>query len=204
MRLRGPSAGWIGMALRRRRVDRNPMRRTTDRIQALLRAVLLVLLVLGGPVATAYAGHAVYISGSRTGRAQAAAWHRVPAVVLHVTRIASAWRHPVSPGGPAALSVRWTTPQGSSRTGEITGGPDAAPGSMMTVWIDKAGRLAHPPLPRADVVAHMIAAMAVTALALTVLLCAACRVASLVLDRYRLARWEADWLAVEPEWTKKR
>jgi hypothetical protein len=192
------------MTLRRLRPDRNPMRRTPDRIQALLRAVLLALLVLGGPIATAYAGHAVYVSGLRTGRAQAAAWHRVPAVVLHAKPIVAVWRHPVGTGGDAALSVRWTTPQGSSRTGEITGRAGAAPGSVVTVWIDKAGRLTRPPLPPADVAAHVIAAMAVTALALTLLLCAVCRVASLVLDRYRLARWEADWLAVEPEWTKKR
>lgn len=204
MRLRGPGAGWIGMTLRRLRPDRNPMRRTTDRIQTLLRAVLLALLVLGGPIATAYAGHVVYVSGLRTGRAQAVAWHRVPAVVLHAKPIVTAWRHPATPGGPAALSVRWTTPQGSSRTGEITGRAAAAPGSVVTVWIDKAGRLTHPPLPRADVADQMHAAMAVTALALTLLLCAVCRVASLVLDRYRLARWEADWLAVEPGWTKKR
>jgi len=192
------------MAVRRLGWDRNPMRRTTDRIQVLLRAVLLALFVLGGPIATAYVGHAVYASGLRTGRVQAAAWHRAPALVLDARPIITVWRHPAGIGRHATLSVRWTTPQGPSRTGEITGRAGAVPGSFVTVWIDKAGRLTHPPQSRANVADHVIAAMALTASALTLLLCAVCRVASLVLDRYRLARWEADWLAVEPQWTKRR
>ena len=55
------------------------MRRATDRIQALLRAVLLAVLVTIGPVATTYAGHAAYASAVRSGHAPTAAWHRVPA-----------------------------------------------------------------------------------------------------------------------------
>ena len=74
----------------------------------------------------------------------------------------------------------------------------------MTVWIDKAGRLTVPPISRADIVYHVIGAAAVTAAALILLLSAVSWAASLVLDRYRLARWEADWLAVEPQWTKRR
>jgi hypothetical protein len=187
---------WLGW-------DRNPMRRTTDRIQALLRAVLLALLVIGGPIAATYAGHAAYVSGVRSRDAQAAAWHRVPALVLHVRPIAMLWQRPAGTG-PATLSVRWTTPQGLSRTGQITPTVGAAPGSVMTVWIDKAGQLTVPPLSRGDIVYHVIGAVAVTAAALILLLSAVSWAASLVLDRYRLARWEADWLAVEPQWTKRR
>ncbi len=179
------------------------MRRTTDRIQALLRAVLLALLVVGGPIATTYAGHAAYISGLRSGHSQAAAWHRIPALILHVKPIATLWQNPVGIG-PATLSVRWATPQGPPRTGEITGRTDAVPGSTMTVWIDNAGRLTAPPLSRANVLDLVIDAVAVTAAALILLLSALSWAAWLVLDRYRLARWEADWLAVEPQWTKRR
>jgi hypothetical protein len=179
------------------------MRRATDRIQALLRAVLLGSLVIGGPIATTYAGHAAYVSAVRSGQAQTAAWHRVPALILHVKPIATLRQSPVAIG-PATLSVRWTTPQGPPRTGEISGRTDAAAGSMMTVWIDKTGRLTTPPLSRADIVDHAIDAVAVTAAALILLLSAVSWMASLVLDRCRLARWEADWLAVEPQWTKRR
>jgi len=85
--------------------DRNPMRRGSDRIQVILRACLLAAFVLGCPAATGDACHGVYAAGLREGRAEAAAGHRVPAVVLHATFIATAWRHPATPGGPARLSV---------------------------------------------------------------------------------------------------
>jgi hypothetical protein len=184
--------------------DRNPMRRGSDRIQAILRAVLLAVFVLGGPAATAAFWHGVYVAGVRTGRAQAAAWHRVPAVVLHVTFIATAWRHPLPAGGPARLLVRWATPAGPSRTGETGYGGAAAPGRVVTVWVDASGRLAHPPLTHADVVDHVIGAAIATPAALALVLWVAGWAVSRALDRRRLARWEADWLAVEPVWTKNR
>jgi hypothetical protein len=102
------------------------------------------------------------------------------------------------------VSVRWMTPQGASRTGEITGLAGAAPGSRTTVWIDKAGQLTAPPLSRADIRDRVIEAMAVTAAALMLLLSAISWAASLVLDRHRLARWGAEWQAVEPPWTGRR
>jgi hypothetical protein len=179
------------------------MRRTTDRIQALLRAVLLALLVIGGPVATTYAGHAAYASAARTARAQAMAWHRVPALILRVGQVATLWQRPDTTG-PATLSVRWTTPQGASCTGEIAGRADAAPGSLTAVWIDKAGQLTARPLSRTDVWERVLEAVAVTTAALILLLSAISWAASAVLNRYRLAHWEAEWLAVEPQWTGRR
>jgi hypothetical protein len=179
------------------------MRRTTDRIQALLRAVMLALLVIGGPIATAYAGHAVYASTARTARTQAMAWHQVTALILRTRPVATLWQRPDTTG-PATLSVRWTTPHGVSRTGEITGRSNTAPGSLTAVWIDKAGRLTARPLSRTDVVERVIEVVAVIAAALILLLSAISWAASAVLDRYRLARWEAEWLAVEPQWSGRR
>jgi hypothetical protein len=170
---------------------------------ALLRAVVLTLLVIGGPIATANAGHAVYASAARTARAQAMAWHRVPALILRTGAVATLWQRPDTTG-PATLSVRWTTPHGASRTGEIAGRSDASPGSVVMVWIDKAGRLTTPPLSRSAVWERVSEAVAVTAAALILLLSALSWAASLMLDRYRLARWEAEWLAVEPQWTGRR
>jgi hypothetical protein len=203
MRLREPPPRWIVVALRRLGWDRNPMRRATDRIQALLRAVVLAMLVVGGPIATVYAGHAAYASAARTARAQATAWHRVPALILRVGPVPTLWQRPDTTG-PATMSVRWTTPQGASRAGEIPGRADAAPGSVVTVWIDKAGRLTARPLSRTDAWERATEAAAVTAAALILLLSALSGAASLVLDRHRLTRWEAEWLAVEPQWTGRR
>ena len=74
----------------------------------------------------------------------------------------------------------------------------------MTVWIDDKGRLTHPPLSRADVTGQVIQAAVAVPVVLALLLAAAGRVIALILDRHRLARWEADWSAVEPQWTGRR
>jgi hypothetical protein len=87
---------------------------------------------------------------------------------------------------------------------QVTFGRNAVAGSTMTIWIDAWGRLTHAPLSRAAVVDHVIGAAIVTPAALALVLCAVGLAASLVLDRHRLARWEADWLAVEPQWTRRR
>jgi hypothetical protein len=197
-----PDAGLIGRTLRRMGFDRNSMRRRSDRIQAIMRAVLLAVFVIGGPLAATYASHQVYLAGLRTARAQAAALQRVPAVVSHSTLLAVAWRHPAVTG-PAVLSVRWAAPGGLERTGRITSANHAA-GTTVTVWIDASGRLAHPPLTRTDIADHAIGAAAATPAALALLLWLVGRGVSLALDRYRLARWEADWLTVEPQWTRRR
>lgn len=52
--------------------ERNPMRRGSDRIQAITRAVLLVVFLAGAPAAAVCTGRAVYTSGLHAGRAQAA------------------------------------------------------------------------------------------------------------------------------------
>ena len=77
-------------------------------------------------------------------------------------------------------------------------------GGIVTVWTDAAGRLAHPPLSRADVAARVIGAVVATVGILALLLGATGRVVALVLDRHRPARWEAEWSAVEPRWTGMR
>jgi hypothetical protein len=87
--------------------------------------LLLALLVIGGPIASTYAGQTAYASGMQSARAQSMAWHRVPALILRVKPIAMLRQHPARTG-PATLSVRWTTPQGSPRTGEMVGRADAA------------------------------------------------------------------------------
>lgn len=202
MRDNRPDAGRIRRAARRLGLDRNPMRRRTDRLQVMLRAGLLTLLVTGVPAAAFFAGHSAYVSALRTGRAQAAHWHRTPAVVLRVTDKATGWQH--SRPLVATWSVRWRMPDGSSRTAEVASTGKAVPGSAVRVWLNQAGRLTRPPLSRADAAGRAGDAAAAAAAAMTVLLGAVERVTSRMLDRRRLAGWEADWSAVEPQWTRRR
>jgi hypothetical protein len=67
----------------------------------------------------------------------------------------------------------------------------------------RLGRCGGPP-SHTDVWERVLETVAVTAAALIVLLSALSWAVSAVLDRHRLARWEAEWLAAEPQWTKRR
>lgn len=198
----GPRQGRLWWPLRRTGLTRNPMRRGTDRIQAVTRAGLLVVFLAGAPAAAAFANHVAYVSGLRAAQVQAAAWHPVPAVVLRATPLLAVWLRPARPF--MQVSVRWAVPGGSSHVGEITGVDAVMAGSTTTVWIDEAGRLAHPPLSRAVVAGRAIHAAVAAVVVLVLLLAAVSRVVSLVLDRYRLARWGAGWAAVEPQWSGRR
>ena len=71
--------------------DRNPLRRTVDRVEALVAGGLVVAFLAGAPLAAVTAGHAVCSAGARTARAQQATWRQVPAVLL-VTAPAAAYR----------------------------------------------------------------------------------------------------------------
>jgi hypothetical protein len=77
-------------------------------------------------------------------------------------------------------------------------------GSTITVWIDEKGRLTQPPLARAEVSTEVTCAAIATLVGFALLLAAVGGVVSLLLDKHRLARWEADWSAVEPQWGGRR
>ena len=62
--------------------DRNPLRRTLDRVEGAIVAGLAVAFLAGTPLAAAAAGHLTDSIGSRAARAQQAARHHVPAVLL--------------------------------------------------------------------------------------------------------------------------
>lgn len=197
-------AGWraqIRRLLRWAGVDRNPLCRGVDRAQAAVRAGLLVVFLAGAPVVTVQVSHAMYGAGLREAQAQAAAWHQVPALVVRVTSGAAAWR---SARPPARLDVRWMTPAGSARTAEIPGARDVVAGSSIAVWVDERGGLVHRPVSRADVAARVMHAAVAVVAGFALGVAAVSGLLSLILDRVRLAAWEAEWSAVEPRWSHRR
>jgi hypothetical protein len=97
-------------------LDRNPLRRATDRAEAWIRAGLLGVFLVAGPIAALDAGHWAYHAGSTVARGPAAPAHRVR---LPTSRQAPAitGRLRVVPGGRAGARVAGTG--SSARTGEV-------------------------------------------------------------------------------------
>ena len=202
MRQDGPFQWRIHRPLRRIGFGGNPMRRCSDHIQAIVRAGLVTVLLIGAPLASIYVSHGIYIADLRAGRAQAMAWHRVPALVLHTKPLVTALE--TTGHLPNLLTLRWVKPDGSSQTGEVTRSVDAVAGSTVTVWTDEQGRLAQPPLSSAEVADRAICAAIAAPMVLALLLAAVDGVVSFILGRRQLARWGAEWEVVGPRWTGRR
>lgn len=73
------------------------------------------------------------------------------------------------------------------------------------VWVDAAGRFTgHPPLQLAQVRGQAALTAMLTPLAVGFILLCAGLLAHAALGRRRLAAWDTDWQATEPQWTKGR
>jgi hypothetical protein len=176
--------------------DRNPLRRTLDRVEGVAVGALAIAFLVGAPLAAVAAGHVAYRAGSRTARAEQAAWHQVPAVL-----------EGAAPGSGYGFQpfarARWAGPDGKRHTGVVPALPADQAGSTVMVWVDASGRLTGPPLPPSEVRTQAVLAAALAPVMAGFLVLGIGRLAHGVLGRRRLAAWEADWQATEPQWTRR-
>lgn len=186
------------MRVRRLCLDRNPLRRATDRAEFAVVALLLVTFLIAAPLTALAAVDWAAASGLR---AERAGLHQVPAVLLHDAP---------SPAGslglpaPAPLAVaRWPGSAGP-RTGMVYALPGARAGSTVLVWTDRSGRLTAAPAGAIDVAGQKFLAAVAAPAVLALLMLPAWLIAAGILDQRRLAAWEADWAATEPQWTRRR
>jgi hypothetical protein len=183
------------------RPDRNPLRRTADRIEAAVMAALLVLLVAGAPLAAwAFAGSAA-AGGARTERAQAS-WRHVPAVLLQdAPRPAHArFQASLEP----MVRARWTAPDGAPRTGEVYAPGGTPAGKTVLVWTDSSGRPTETPLQPVDVATRVALAASLAAGLVAGAAAGAGLLTRWLLDRRRLAAWDVGWSQTGPQWTTRR
>jgi hypothetical protein len=185
---------------RRLGLDGNPLRRRTDKIAACAAALLFAAFLIGAPLlsvaAVGWAGRAA------AARLQAErSWHQVPAILQQATPPAAA----AADGIPVNSQVlaQWTAPEGRVRNGRIPVSGRLTAGRTVRLWVDAAGSPTAPPLNHRGVAADEdAAAVTATAALATALLCLAwC--GRWMLNRRRLAAWEAAWAAVGPQWTRR-
>ena len=176
---------------------RNPLGRACDRVEAAFAAGLLGAFLIAAPLLALFAGQWAYGTSVRAQRAALATRHLVPATVLA--------------GAPAqtiyccaTVRVRWTAPDGTRRTGWVPAPADAWAGSNVRVWVDRSGRRTGPPLTDSQVANRVILAAVAAPTALAIAFLGAGVLAHWVLDRRRLAAWEAEWRVTGPRWTSPR
>ncbi|GIF21921.1 hypothetical protein Ate02nite_46510 [Paractinoplanes tereljensis] len=169
---------------------RNPLRRREDRLEGWLNAVLLLAFLLIGSTLAAHLSRSTYREQTRV-----VAWER-----QHRFEV---WAMLLETPTPAA-KARWKAPDGTPRVGRVIADPaTSVAGTWVTVWVDENGAPASPPLRRSPVTsAAGVAIAAIILVAVGILLVwLPCR---LLLNRFRLRAWQAEWLRVGPRWSRYR
>ncbi|WP_299541557.1 hypothetical protein [uncultured Streptomyces sp.] len=181
----------------------NPLRRATDRHEAWLALVALLLMVCVAPVAAWRAGAATDAVLLDAVRAQRLHRHLVPGVVVSRARPAGFAGDPEA-GATAVTSTvvaRWKTPDGSTRTGTVpTGSAPRTPGSRIAVWTDDRGAPAVRPMDAPTAHTHAVLA-GLGALLLTAGgVEAGRRLLLRGMVRRRHERLDRAWASVGPDW----
>jgi hypothetical protein len=185
---------------RRLGLDRNPLRRRTDKIATLLMAQFLVAVLIGAPLF----GIAAFTWAGRAGAAEQRAeqsWREVPAVLLRSVPAPESFADSVF--GYSWVPARWTAPNGQARSGDIPVEVGLAAGRKVLLWVDAAGRPTDAPLTHRAVLARAASAAAVATAVLLIALSCLALVVRWLLDRRRLIDWELAWAIVGPQWTKR-
>jgi hypothetical protein len=187
--------------LRRLGLDRNPLRRATDRIETAATLGMLALFLAGGPAVAVIAGKLADAGGLRIEHAEAS-WHRVPAVLRGSAPSPGGQANPAS--AVAWVQAQWAAPDGSARTGRVLVGGGSKAGRRVTVWTDASGRLTPPPLRRFQVIDQVIFAAVLAPAVLAAVLLGAGWAVRRMLHSRRLTGWETAWSATGPQWTGQR
>ena len=181
--------------------DSNPLRRRSDLVDAWLVPVAIVVFVALCPLVLALVGGWTRAANTSEEQAQAH-WHHVQAVLLQSVPGAQQADHGTN-NWIAWAPARWTA-GGTKHTGIVPAASGTRAGTVVTVWLDSAGRAHGPPLTPGGATSRVIEAsvggLAVLALALATMTVLARR----FLDRRRLDGWESAWLSVGPTWSRHR
>jgi hypothetical protein len=186
----------LARLMRRFALDRNDLRRTSDRIEAWGALVLILAFV---PLAVLSASCAVGWVRAGAATAQRDGPLREVTAVLDQTVPPAAGAVP----GSAELwaAARWTV-SGSVHVGAVQAPPGTPAGTAVRIWVDAAGNFQPPPATAAQVSARVALVVMTTPLGVALGLWLAWCALRWVLDRRRLASWAGEWSSFGPSRTR--
>jgi hypothetical protein len=171
-----------------------PLRRATDRVEALSRLVVLGTLLAAVPLGMAV-DRTVSTALHQTADAEASGRDQRTATLLADAPVGT------SPEDTEVLvEAQWLSPSGGSETGQVLAPSGATVGSTVTVWVDTRGLITMAPQSSGDVTAQSVLSGVLAGLVLPLLALLAHLLVVHLLDRARLRRWTAEWASVEPLW----
>ncbi|MEU1573432.1 hypothetical protein ABZ519_20175 [Streptomyces collinus] len=100
-------------------------------------------------------------------------------------------------------TVRWTAPDGSTRTDEARVPATSRAGDRVSVWIDTSGDLTAPPLTDGQARSHAAAGGLLIATGAGGIALAAVSVARFHLNQRRMRQWAVEWEHIDTRWGRK-
>jgi hypothetical protein len=178
-------------------LDRNQLRRWSDRVEAWFLLGLMITFVPLAVVATISAAHWVHADGTR----ELGAGLRLRQVTAVLKQDVPA----VNTIAPVSILLlvpaRWTA-GGVPHTGAVPAVPGTRAGTSVRIWIDAAGKVQQPPLTSSQLSIRVVLAAAGAPLAVALGMLLAWSGLRWLLDRRRLAAWGQSWSMVGPSWTR--
>jgi hypothetical protein len=191
-----PTMTWTRLA-RALGSDHNPLRRQSDLIAAWLTPAAIAIFLILGPLVAAGAIWWAHADNAATSQAQRDL-RRVPAVIEQSVP------GPLMTAGGANTWLTWVqarwTADGQPRAGLIPAVSGTRAGATVPVWLDRTGRVRTPPLTSGQAQERVLTAATAALAALAVLLAALGVAGRCVINRKRLAAWEAAWRLTGPRW----
>ena len=161
-------------------------------------ALLLVAFVAGAPFAAGASGAWVRATARHVQITQEQTRYQAPATVLSV---------PPDQDGNALAAIeataRWTAPDGKKVTGEADVPTGTLAGATVRVWTTRDGVITDPPLRNSQVAGETDLAEGFAVTILAILLACLRLLARRMLDKRRLAAWDAGWRVTGPRWTTR-
>jgi hypothetical protein len=190
---------WLLRTIRGARPDRNPLRRGIDRLETCLLVGLFAVIAVVTPFAARLVGHASYAAGLQTRQEQLANRHQVQAALTKDAGPVSGY----SISAYVLTPATWTSVTGVRRSGEVPAEPGSREGTPISVWTDRNGYLDSPPLDVSEVASQADAATVGVIVASGVVYVVGAAATKQLLNRRRMAAWDADWVTTAPTWNRQ-
>ncbi|MGW8883852.1 Rv1733c family protein [Streptomyces sp. NPDC055749] len=183
----------------------NPLRRATDRFEAWVALLALLLMLLAAPVTGWMCGSLTDDALQRSVRAQRAERHVTTAVVVrradHPGQFVGDSEVASERAALTSVVARWRTPDGTTRTGKVaTASRVTGPGSRVRIWTDDRGRPALRPMDAPTAHTHAALAGFGVFLLSAALVEAARRLIVWRLTLRRYAQLDRAWAKAGPDW----
>jgi hypothetical protein len=168
-----------------RLLGRDPLVRTTDRIEALVLVLAVVVSLLAAPI-TAAVGTAVYDSSRHIYAEQADTRHTVAATVTDVPASQQILRT-----GTTTVAARWSA-AGAEHTGAVKAPSTTKTGDLIEIWADNNGAQVPAPTPTTRAAWEAVTGTLVIWISVAATAATLFTVTRAVCDRIRFTGWQHD------------